>query len=103
MVEAGLTATEALRTATSIPAAKFGLKDRGSIHKGLQADLLLVNGDPTSAIEDAVKVEAVWRNGEKLDRQKARAYVDEVVEAKNEDMKRKSAESAEKFAAGAHK
>jgi len=45
LVSAGLTPTQALAAATSVPARIFGLKDRGRIAPGLRADLLLV--DPT--------------------------------------------------------
>ena len=51
LVRAGLTPTEALRAATSRPASRFGLKDRGRIAPGLRADLLLVDGDPSKDIE----------------------------------------------------
>jgi imidazolonepropionase-like amidohydrolase len=63
LVRAGLTPTEALRAATSLPAATFGLHDRGRITPGARADLLLVQGDPTSRIEDALSIKDVWRSG----------------------------------------
>ena len=50
LVEAGLTATEALRAATALPARRFALPDRGRVVPGLRADLLLVDGDPTTNI-----------------------------------------------------
>ena len=37
---------EALRSATSIAADCIGLKDRGSLRAGLQADIIAVRGDP---------------------------------------------------------
>lgn len=83
LVESGLSPIEALRSATSIPADKFGLKDRGLVKAGLRADLLLVNGDPTQDITDAIAVEAVWRNGKLLDRAKAEKVVQEAVEKKS--------------------
>lgn len=72
LVQAGLTPVEALRSATSLPAAAFGLGDRGRIEVGLQADLLLVDGDPTTNIDDTLSIDSVWRRGEKLDRDKYR-------------------------------
>src|ERR1035441_5419982 len=44
LVAAGLTPVEALRAATSVPARRFGLNDRGRIVTGVRADLLLVVG-----------------------------------------------------------
>ena len=63
LVEAGLTPVEALRAATSTPARRVGLTDRGRIAPGLRADLLLVDGDPTTVIGDTLNTRAVWRRG----------------------------------------
>ncbi len=67
LVQAGLTPTEALRAATSIPARRFGLDDRGRIAPGARADLLLVGGDPTTDIAAMLDVRAVWRRGTRLE------------------------------------
>jgi imidazolonepropionase-like amidohydrolase len=66
LVRAGLTPLEALRAATSTTARRFGLDDRGRIAEGLRADLLLVDGDPTSTISDTLNTRAVWRRGTRL-------------------------------------
>nr|BFE59343.1 amidohydrolase family protein [Dactylosporangium thailandense] len=66
LVEAGLSPVEALRAATSTPARRFGLTDRGRIAAGLRADLLLVDGDPTTTITDTLNTRAVWRRGTRL-------------------------------------
>jgi len=66
LVAAGLTPIEALRAATSTPARRFGLTDRGRIAPGARADLLLVDGDPTTTISDTLSVRAVWRSGIRL-------------------------------------
>jgi imidazolonepropionase-like amidohydrolase len=50
LVDACLDAVQALRAATVLPARHFGLPDRGAIQPGLQADLLVVDGDPTRDI-----------------------------------------------------
>jgi imidazolonepropionase-like amidohydrolase len=63
LVAAGLTPIEALRAATSVPARRFGLTDRGRIAAGARADLLLVDGDPTVNIGDTLSIRAVWRRG----------------------------------------
>jgi imidazolonepropionase-like amidohydrolase len=63
LVLAGLTPIEALRAATSVPARRFGLMDRGRIIPGGRADLLLIDGDPAKTISDTLSVRAVWRRG----------------------------------------
>jgi imidazolonepropionase-like amidohydrolase len=68
LVEAGLTPLEALAAATSVPADRFRLPDRGRIAPGLRADLLLVNGDPTTDIKATRDIVAVWKAGAPVDR-----------------------------------
>ncbi|WP_406629850.1 amidohydrolase family protein [Amycolatopsis sp. WGS_07] len=63
LTTAGFSPAEALRAATSVPAQRFGLTDRGRIKPGLRADLVLVTGDPTVTIGDTLSVKHVWRNG----------------------------------------
>jgi imidazolonepropionase-like amidohydrolase len=63
LVKAGLTPQEALAAATSLPAAKFALNDRGRIASGLRADLLLVKGDPTQDITETRAILDVWKTG----------------------------------------
>ncbi|ONI80402.1 amidohydrolase [Saccharothrix sp. ALI-22-I] len=60
---AGLTPSEALASATSVPAVHFGLTDRGRVEPGLRADLALVDGDPTTDITAVGSVVEVWRRG----------------------------------------
>lgn len=68
LVRAGLTPVEALTAATSAPAERFTLPDRGRIAAGLRADLLLVHGDPTSNITDTRDITAIWRGGQRIER-----------------------------------
>ncbi|MCE6999261.1 amidohydrolase family protein [Saccharothrix sp. S26] len=63
LTAAGLTPLEALAAATSAPAVHFGLADRGRVEPGLRADLLLVDGDPTTDITAIGAVTDVWRRG----------------------------------------
>jgi imidazolonepropionase-like amidohydrolase len=63
LVAAGLTPAQALRAATATTARRFGLVDRGRIAEGLRADLLLVDGDPTTNIGDTLNTRAIWRRG----------------------------------------
>ncbi|MER5465809.1 amidohydrolase family protein [Streptomyces sp. NPDC002668] len=66
LVQAGLTPAQALRAATATTARRFGLEDRGRIAEGMRADLLLVDGDPTSTISDTLNTRAIWRRGTRL-------------------------------------
>lgn len=64
MVACGLKPVEAIRAGTSSGAAILGLEEEtGSLRPGLWADLLLVNGDPTSDIGTLERPHAVWRRG----------------------------------------
>ncbi|CAN5913178.1 amidohydrolase family protein [soil metagenome] len=64
LVEAGLTPLEAITVATLNGAQYLGRADRvGSIAVGKRADLLVVNGDPSSRIADIEKVETVFKDG----------------------------------------
>jgi len=63
LTRAGLSTTDALAAATSVVADTFGLGDRGRIAPGLRADLLLVDGDPTTDITATAKVAEVWKSG----------------------------------------
>jgi imidazolonepropionase-like amidohydrolase len=70
LVDSGLTAAQALAAATAIPAAVFGLTDRGRIADGLRADLLLVEGDPTRDIRSTRNIKGIWKRGVFLNREK---------------------------------
>lgn len=63
LTEAGLSAQEALAAATSVPARHFDLTDRGRIAPGLRADLVLVDGDPTTDITATRSIAEIWRRG----------------------------------------
>ncbi|MDR0322220.1 MAG: amidohydrolase family protein [Treponema sp.] len=70
LVAAGLEPVEALRAATSIPARRFGLTDRGRIAPGLIADLILIDGNPLVNISDTLSIRSVWHRGELLNNNK---------------------------------
>lgn len=63
LVRSGLSPSQALAAATSVPARIFGLSDRGSIRTGLRADLVLVDGDPTREILATRRIVGVWKRG----------------------------------------
>ena len=64
---AGIPAAKILQIAT-IEAATLMKRDKelGSITPGKYADIILVNGDPTSRIQDIRKIETVIRSGNVL-------------------------------------
>jgi imidazolonepropionase-like amidohydrolase len=76
LVHAGLTPLDALAAATSVPAHAFGLEDRGRIARGLRADLLLVEGDPTRDILATRRIRGVWKRGRAVDRDSYRLRVE---------------------------
>lgn len=64
LVEAGFTPLEAITIGTLNGARYLGRDGRiGSIAAGKQADLVVVNGDPSTTIADVRKVEMVFRQG----------------------------------------
>lgn len=85
LVRAGLTPGEALAAATSVPARRFKLADRGRIAVGQRADMLMVDGDPTRDILATRAIVTVWKNGYAVVRAKpqspAAAPVGEAIPA----------------------
>ena len=63
LVRDGLSPVQALAAATSVPAQTFHLEDRGWIRPGMRADLVLVEGDPTTNILATRNIVAVWKRG----------------------------------------
>jgi imidazolonepropionase-like amidohydrolase len=64
LVEAGFTPLEAIHIATYNGAQFLGDIDRiGTIAAGKQADLVVINGDPSKKIEDIENVETVFKDG----------------------------------------
>ena len=63
-VRGGLTPLEAIRTATAVPAEAFGLgRDLGTIEAGKLADLVIVDGDPSTTITDLRRPRQVMKDG----------------------------------------
>jgi imidazolonepropionase-like amidohydrolase len=71
LVGAGLSPVEALAAATSVPASVFGLSDRGRIAVGLRADMVLVDGDPTTSVAATRRIAMIWKSGAVVDREAA--------------------------------
>ena len=67
MADAGLSYKQALLAGTHQAAAALGMANViGSIEQDKEADLLLINGDPTTNIKDLVHVAAVFKGGIKV-------------------------------------
>jgi imidazolonepropionase-like amidohydrolase len=62
-VQAGIGAAQVLRMATKDAAEHLGLDDLGVVAPGKLADLLLLDGDPTTSTSDLRKLSIVVQNG----------------------------------------
>jgi imidazolonepropionase-like amidohydrolase len=66
MVEVGMAPVDSIKAATQTAATMLDLTDRGRVAKGLRADLLIVNGDPTrdiAMVADKANHRAVIKDG----------------------------------------
>ena len=76
LVEAGFTPLEAIHIGTLNGATYLGRQARvGSIAAGKQADLVVIDGDPSKTIADVRKVETVFKQGVGFDPAKLIASV----------------------------
>ncbi len=67
LTTAGLTPQAALAAATSVPATQFKVPHRGRIVAGAMADLVLVDGDPTTDISASHRLAKIWKAGHLVD------------------------------------
>ena len=81
LVAVGLSPDEALAAATSVTALAFGLSDRGRIAPGLRADLVLVEGDPTTDIKATRRIAGVWKKGHPINRDAYRGEIRQRIAA----------------------
>ena len=71
LVEAGFTPLEAIQIATENGAKFLGEEAKvGTLKVGKQADIIVVNGDPSKQISDIEKVEIVFKDGKGYDPKK---------------------------------
>lgn len=77
LVRAGLRPLEALTAATSAPAEVFRMQDRGRLAVGSRADLVLIDGDPTTDITATQRLRSVWGGGREV---VPEAYVGSIAE-----------------------
>ncbi|MET0405487.1 MAG: amidohydrolase family protein, partial [Cystobacter sp.] len=66
LTEAGLTPVQALTLATGRAAALLGLEDRGVLAPGKWADLVVLDGDPSTDISRTKSIRAVWHRGQEV-------------------------------------
>lgn len=62
----GMTITEALHSATAVPARRFGFSDRGEVAVGKRADLVLAKGNVLEKLErlwEGEGIVGVWKQG----------------------------------------
>jgi hypothetical protein len=63
LVDAGFAPEKAIEIATSNGAGFLGQRDIGTIATGMQADFIVINGDPVKRIADIRNVETVFKKG----------------------------------------
>lgn len=82
LVASGLAPIEALRTATLEPARFLHIQDRsGSVAVGKQADLVLLDADPTKDIGNTQRIRAVVLAGRLLERSDLDALLNDAAKA----------------------
>ena len=66
--EAGIPNLGVLKSATSLPATHFNLKNKGFIKKGFNADMILLNASPILDIQNISNIQTIWKNGKEVAR-----------------------------------
>lgn len=79
LVEAGLTPAQALNSATRQPAKVFKLGMRGTLFEGSKADFVILNENPEKDINKSVIVDAIYKNGMRIERILAGSVTDTKV------------------------
>ena len=83
----GCTAFEALKAATVNPAAHIGLEEKkGSIREGMDADIVVLAGNPLADIGNVRKVSMVFQGTNLYDEETIRAYGSEAGFLKKEEI-----------------
>ena len=75
LVKAGLTPMQAIQAATVNGARMLGVEDKyGTLQPGKVADLVVLDANPLSDITNSRKIDAVWMNGQPVDRAALAGY-----------------------------
>ncbi|MDY7094218.1 MAG: amidohydrolase family protein [Acidobacteriota bacterium] len=80
LASAGLDPLTVLQSATSQAARLLQREDLGRIAPGAQADLLLLNTDPTRDIASTLEIREVFKRGHRVDREKTLGYVEAMLD-----------------------
>lgn len=79
LVRAGLSESQAIAAATTVPAEVFDLQGRGVIAPGARADLLLLRGNPLGDIEQTLAIAQVIKNGQTVDQAMSPAASEAII------------------------
>ena len=67
MVEAGMTPLQAIHSATAVNAAMLHIDEKtGTVEKGKQADMVVLDGDPSNDIKNTRKINMIFHNGKRV-------------------------------------
>jgi imidazolonepropionase-like amidohydrolase len=83
MVQSGMSPEAVLSSATSAPAKMLHQERLGKIEAGACADILVLDGDPTTRISDTMQIKAVIKAGRIVDREKALGLVTRAISKGN--------------------
>jgi len=86
MNEAGMTAAQALRSATSLPAERMG-HNSGKIAEGFKANLVLLEANPLDKISNTRKINTVILNGKVFTQTDLERMLEAVKDANDESRK----------------
>ena len=72
-VQFGMSPAQAIVVSTSRPTEVLQIKDTGTLAKGKRADFIVLNANPLDDIRNTRKIDSVYLNGVKLDREALQA------------------------------